>query len=279
MTRPTKIKLGKVSKPRPQVDAEPAQEPETPPQPQEAAPAPRQQRPPRQEDGHEGHERTLRMFYALKVPSDVAAPLAEAQRHLRGNWRPVRADQFHVTLAYLPSVPPERVADLKRLGARLTQDVPPLDIRLRGTGYFPNEGSPRVWFVKVEAEGLDDLANGLRQGLRDLGIETDDLPFRAHITLARKKGPAPRVPPLIFDLGWQAGNAALIRSTLRKTGPIYDTESTFRLRGEVRTAGPETVATSPPHPSPLSFGAVPAPPGEREQAQNPRAPLPIEETP
>ncbi|WP_102125303.1 RNA 2',3'-cyclic phosphodiesterase [Deinococcus planocerae] len=247
------------------------EEPETAPQPQEAAPAPRPQRPPRQEDGHKGQERTLRMFYAFKVPSDVAAPLAEAQRHLKGNWRPVRADQFHVTLAYLPSVPPERVTDLKRLGAALTQDVPPLNIRLRGTGYFPNEGSPRVWFVKVEAEGLDDLAGALRQGLRDLGIETDDLPFRAHITLARKKGPAPRVPPLTFDLGWQAGNAALIRSTLRKTGPVYDTESTFRLRGEAGTAGPETVATSPPLPSP-------PPPGGREQEQNTPS-IPAEETP
>lgn len=246
----TRIRLGKAGRPRPQANAEEpeAAQPETT-QPQAApSPRPQGQRPPRHEDRGE-QERTLRLFYALKVPQDVAAPLAEAQRHLRGNWRPVRADQFHVTLAYLPSVPPGRVDDLKRLGAAVTRDVPPLDVRLRGTGYFPNEGSPRVWFVKVEAEGLDALAAGLRQGLRDLGIETDDLPFRAHITLARKKGPAPRVPPLTFDLGWQAGNAALIRSTLRKTGPIYDTESTFRLRGESPVASsrsPEDGEDTPP---------------------------------
>ncbi|WP_028306020.1 RNA 2',3'-cyclic phosphodiesterase [Deinococcus ficus] len=183
---------------------------------------------------------TLRLFYALKVPVNIANPLAERQRQLRGNWRAVRADQMHVTLAYLPSVPPEKLADLKRLGTRLTEHLPPMDVKLRGTGYFPNEGSPRVWFVKVEAEGLTELAAELRAGIQALGLETDEQPFKAHITLARKKGPAPRVPPLTFDAGWQAGAAALYRSILRKTGPIYELESTFRFRGTPSTPDPAT---------------------------------------
>jgi 2'-5' RNA ligase len=216
------------------------------------APTPRTPRPTRRSDDPrpDPQDRTLRLFYALKVPGDVATPLAEAQRHLKGNWRAVRADHFHVTLAYLPAVPPERVDDLKRLGARLTENLPPMGVRLRGTGYFPNEGSPRVWFVKVEAEGLSEFAAALREGIHALGLKTDDLPFKAHITLARKKGPAPRVPPLGFELGWQAGNAALFRSTLRKTGPIYDVESTFRLRG-VPLASPGADPTADPStPSP-----------------------------
>ncbi|MEW6422722.1 MAG: 2'-5' RNA ligase family protein, partial [Deinococcota bacterium] len=68
-----------------------------------AAPAPRPPHPAPTE------HRTFRLFYALKVPQDVAAPLAQAQRQLRGNWRPVHPDQFHITLAYLPAVPPEKV--------------------------------------------------------------------------------------------------------------------------------------------------------------------------
>lgn len=188
---------------------------------------------------------TLRLFYALKVPSNVAGPLAEVQRRLKGNWRSVRADQLHVTLAYLPAVPPGRVGDLKALGLRLMGERSPMDVRLRGTGYFPNEGSPRVWFVKVGADGLDELAAELRAGIQELGLETDDLNFKAHITLARKKGPAPRVPPLTFDLGWQASGAALMRSILRKTGPIYETESTFRFQG----ARPPALPAPAPDPS------------------------------
>jgi len=252
MTRPSgkpplKIKRGQPGQARP-AGAKSEQPPADPP-PREARPtagkrpsppAPRAPHPASQED------RTLRLFYALKVPGDVATPLAEAQRQLKGNWRAVRADQFHVTLAYLPAVPPERVDDLKRLGARLTEGLAPMQVRLRGTGYFPNEGSPRVWFVKVEADGLSELAAALREGIHALGLKTDDLPFKAHITLARKKGPAPRVPPLGFELGWQAGNAALFRSTLRKTGPIYHVESTFRLRGAASGPPPEASEDTPP---------------------------------
>lgn len=175
---------------------------------------------------------TLRLFYALRVPTEISSELAQMQTRLKGNWRAVNPGQMHVTLAYLPAVPPARLDDLKRLGTRLMGDLPTLNVNLRGTGYFPNEGSPRVWFVKVEADGLAELAQSLRAGVQELGIETDDLPFKAHITLARKKGPAPRVPPLTFEhLHWTATGGTLYRSILRKTGPIYEVESTFRFRG------------------------------------------------
>lgn len=189
---------------------------------------------PAPDDGHQPAG-TQRLFFALKVPANLVGPLREAQRKLRGNWRRVDADQLHVTLAYLPAVPVDRVDDLKRLGVTLMQDLAPMQVSLRGTGYYPNEGSPRVWFVKVEAEGLPELAQALRDGIHALGLETDEQPFKGHITLARKKGPAPRVPPLTFTHGWQAGGAVLYRSILRKTGPIHETASSFRFRAPLPT--------------------------------------------
>ncbi|MFW8627131.1 RNA 2',3'-cyclic phosphodiesterase [Deinococcus sp. ME38] len=193
---------------------------------------------------------TQRLFFALKVPANLVGPLREAQRKLRGNWRRVDADQLHVTLAYLPAVPADRVDDLKRLGVTLMQDLPPMQVSLRGTGYYPNEGSPRVWFVKVEAEGLPELAQALRDGIHALSLETDEQPFKGHITLARKKGPAPRVPPLTFTHGWQAGGAVLYRSILRKTGPIHETASSFRFRAPLPTTpdplAPDSAPDTPP---------------------------------
>ncbi|WP_420595689.1 RNA 2',3'-cyclic phosphodiesterase [Deinococcus sp.] len=184
----------------------------------------------------DAHEARPRLFYALKVPPDVAEQLVAIQKDLRGNWRAVRGDQLHVTLAYLPGVDPSKLEALKTLGDTLSQSTPPLSIKLRGTGYFPNEGSPRVWFVKVEAEGLEELAAQLRVGLAELGVDTDNLPFKAHITLARKKGAAPRVPPRIFDTGWDAGAVTLYRSHLQKTGPIHENLAMFKLRGEFRAS-------------------------------------------
>ncbi|WP_027481847.1 RNA 2',3'-cyclic phosphodiesterase [Deinococcus pimensis] len=182
----------------------------------------------------------MRLFYAVRVPPEVAARLSEAQRDLRGNWRRVAPDQLHVTLAYLPNVHERDLDALRALGRDVARVVPPFTARLRGTGYFPNEGSPRVWFVKVDAPELDLLAQGLRDGLTARGTAFDDKPFKAHVTLARKKGPAPRVAPRTFDLEWEARNVQLVRSVLHKTGPEYDTVGTYRLAGPRQADNPDT---------------------------------------
>lgn len=209
---------------------------------------------------------TGRFFYALKVPASVTGPLSEAQRKLKGNWRTTTREGMHVTLCYLPSVPLARVAELKALGNRLTAELGPLDIRLRGTGYFPNEGSPRVWFVKVEAEGLDELAAALRAGVQALGIETEETGFKAHITLARRKGPAPRVPPMNFELGWTAGGATLQRSHLQKTGPVYEQVGTFRFQAPAQAGGQPAAppGDTTPHPSETATDHSPSPAPETE---------------
>lgn len=168
----------------------------------------------------------MRLFYALKVPAEVAEQLAPAQKELRGNWRAVRPEQFHITLAYLPGVNAQDLDHLRAVGREAARAFAPLTLRVRGSGYFPNEGSPRVWFAKVDAPELPELAQALRAALK---VEFDDKPFKSHITLARKKGPAPRVSPIVWDLGWEAGAFSLIESTLHKSGPSYDTVSIFKF--------------------------------------------------
>ncbi|AFZ68166.1 RNA 2',3'-cyclic phosphodiesterase [Deinococcus peraridilitoris] len=171
----------------------------------------------------------MRLFYAVKVPDRVAGELAPVQQELRGSWRAVRPDQFHITLAYLPDVPQEALDHLREVGREAAREVSAFSLRVRGSGYFPNEGSPRVWFVKVEAPQLDDLAQQVRSRLK---VPFDDKPFKAHITLARKKGPAPRVAPRQWDdLAWDVADFSLVHSTLTKAGPIYEAVRTFKLTG------------------------------------------------
>lgn len=192
----------------------------------------------------DAHEARPRLFYALHLPTPVANALAAAQKELRGNWRAVQPDQLHITLAYLPSTDPARLSDFKALGETLSLETPPLTVKLRGTGYHPNEGSPRVWFVRVESEGLDALAERLRSGIAELGAETDTEPFKAHITLARKKGPAPRVPPITFDTAWEAPTLTLYRSHLQKTGPVYENLASFKFRGTIMSSAESAPAIS-----------------------------------
>ena len=190
-------------------------------------------------------ERSLRLFFGLALPEAVTSDLAQAQSKLSSNWRRVEGNQLHITLAYLPGVPEGRVAILRELGTRLAAEAGPMTLRLRGTGYHPNVGTPRVWFVKVEGEGLAELAARLSAELDALGFPTEGK-FQPHVTLARKKGPAPRLPPLSFAQEWEAAQLHLIHTFLPrdKTGPVYDTVSRFALTGRGPLIAPVVHQTS-----------------------------------
>lgn len=181
----------------------------------------------------------MRLFYAIFLPEGVQRALAAAQERVsryRG-WKEVPPHQLHLTLLFLGERPERDLEDLIALGHRLGRRVPPFAATLKGTGYFPNEGTPRVWFAKAEGEGLALLAGALRSGVAEvLGEEAlkaeGERAFKPHITLARRKAPAPRVPPLVFGLTWPVEAFALVRSKLTPRGPVYTILERFPLRGE-----------------------------------------------
>ena len=181
----------------------------------------------------------MRLFYAVFLPEDVRRALVAAQEKVSRykGWKEVPPHQLHLTLLFLGERPEEDLEDLIALGHRLGRRVPPFLATLKGTGYFPNEGTPRVWFAKAEGEGFGLLAQGLRDGVREvLGEEAlqaeGERAFKPHITLARRKAPAPRVPPVVFGLTWPVEAFALVRSELRPKGPVYTILERFPLRGE-----------------------------------------------
>jgi len=106
----------------------------------------------------------MRLFYAVFLPEEVRAALVEAQTKVRPfrGWKPVPPHQLHLTLLFLGERPEEELPDYLALGHRLARLEAPFRARLRGTGYFPNEGTPRVWFAKAEAEGFLRLGQALQ---------------------------------------------------------------------------------------------------------------------
>lgn len=173
---------------------------------------------------------TLRLFYAIFVPKELRPELAELQRRLRGyrNWKPTPLEQLHLTLMFLGEVARERLGEVTKAGEAVARQVAPFTLRLGGTGYFPPEGTPRVWFVKAEGVGLEPLASGLRAALPGLG---DAKPFKAHITLARRKGPAPRVGPVVLDREFAVRRISLVQSELFPKGSLYHVLREFELKG------------------------------------------------
>lgn len=170
----------------------------------------------------------MRLFYAIFPPREVQAALGEAQAKLRRykGWRPSPPHQLHITLLFLGEQPPERLPEFGHIGRRLAALVPAFEVELGGTGYFPPTGTPRVWFVKASGKGLETLAQGLQQALPEIVAA----PFKPHLTLARKKGPAPRIGPLVMNLRFQAKAVCLVESKLARSGSQYHILEQFPLK-------------------------------------------------
>lgn len=169
----------------------------------------------------------MRLFYAIFPPREVQAALSQAQEKLRGykGWKPSPPHQLHITLLFLGEQPPERLPEFRRIGREVAARVRAFEVELGGTGYFPPSGSPRVWFVKASGEGLEPLAKELQQALPDL----EAAPFKPHLTLARKKGPAPRVGPLLMNIRFRAKAVCLVESKLERSGSQYRVLEQFPL--------------------------------------------------
>lgn len=169
-----------------------------------------------------------RLFFAVFVPNELRPALEIAQKKLVGKWwKKVHPDQFHLTLFFIGAWKKGAADQLGITARKVAQAVPGFTAKLRGTGFFPNEGSPRVWFVKAEGEHFELLASSLAAELAKANTEIEA--FKPHITLARKKGSSPRPPPVVLDLEFPVTKFALVKSTLTSAGPAYQILEEFAL--------------------------------------------------
>lgn len=129
----------------------------------------------------------MRLFVAIDIPDPVRATLDAFQRQLRPlaklSWSPVA--NLHITTKFVGEWPEDRIADMTlALGAVRVEG--PLEIRVQGTGWFPNERRPRVFWAGVDGgEPLRVLARETEQAVAALGVPVEDRVYSPHLTLAR----------------------------------------------------------------------------------------------
>lgn len=180
-----------------------------------------------------------RMFIALYPPAEVVGEMEEffaARPQLP--W--IDSAQWHITLAFLASVPPAREDELaERLRARFARKTAPL-LQLIGGGAFPSvERAKVLWLRPVALTGeLDALALTARNMANACGATPDGRAFHPHLTVARLRQPIHAMRWMrIFDAfisrPWIAAEAQLIASYLGEgpTGrPRHETVARFRLQ-------------------------------------------------
>jgi 2'-5' RNA ligase len=185
----------------------------------------------------------VRVFVALDIPSEIRNAIGTFVKRLDPDFRTahwVRPDRMHLTLKFIGEISADRVEGVK---ITLSGVRSPSTVRLtfRGTGFFPNEHHPRVFWAGMEATAnLAPLAADIERALEPLGVPRDAREFRPHLTLARFKsqGGLTRLRAAIASAGplefgaMETHEVHLYESRLERGGAIYTRLASFSFAGE-----------------------------------------------
>ena len=135
----------------------------------------------------------MRLFVAIDVLDPVRAALDSFERVLRPTvklaWSPVA--NLHITTKFIGEWPADRVADMT-LALASAPAAGPIEIRVKGIGWFPSPRKPRVFWAGVEGgEPLRALARATEQAVAALGVPVEDRAYSPHLTLARIREAVP----------------------------------------------------------------------------------------
>jgi RNA 2',3'-cyclic 3'-phosphodiesterase len=152
--------------------------------------------------------------------------------------RPVAADNLHVTVAFLGSVPQRRLGELAEVargaagarrsalgGADSADD--PLALAFDRLEYW--RGAHLLCALPTEPPAsIAVLAQKLQDALTGRGFAPDLKPFRPHVTVARKVTRASGVGEM-HPVLWRFAELALIESRTLPEGPLYSVVESYPL--------------------------------------------------
>jgi RNA 2',3'-cyclic 3'-phosphodiesterase len=163
-----------------------------------------------------------RLFLAIWPPDDVLDRLADMERPKDQGVKWVPQENLHITLRFLGDADEAEVAD------RLDEVLLPAATAVVGPAFdLLGERS-----LITPVAGVDDLASVVQQAVRGLGTEPERRRFQGHITVARlaRNARPQRSAGRRFDATFDVTEVALVESTLRDTGAVYETVATWPTR-------------------------------------------------
>jgi RNA 2',3'-cyclic 3'-phosphodiesterase len=183
----------------------------------------------------------MRLFVAVVPPSEVIEHLDAFLdvRREAGEFRWTVTDQWHLTLAFMPSVAERHLDDLETRLERAGHKRQPFELAVKGGGAFPNPAHAKVLYADLahEKHDVQHLATGVRAACAKAGADPDGGRFRAHLTLARIGHPHDvtnwvRVLDTYEGPAWTVDEFVLIESHLGegpRRRPRHETLATFAV--------------------------------------------------
>ncbi|MGN0071671.1 MAG: RNA 2',3'-cyclic phosphodiesterase [Atopobiaceae bacterium] len=140
----------------------------------------------------EAREEPRRLFMALLFSEEEreeleALAVAASGRMRRGT--PARAENLHLTLAFLGMCDAATEARARTALAAAAQASAPVDETLGELGHFDHRRSSVIWRGVEEESGLRALQANVAEELRQQSVPFDEKPFVPHVTLVRGAAP------------------------------------------------------------------------------------------
>lgn len=175
-----------------------------------------------------------RLFVAIDPPADTREQLVALCCGLPdARW--VQPEQLHLTLCFIGEVDGSTFLDIREALAEIQPSA--FVLRLRGVGFFPPRGLPRVVWAGVDScEPLMVLQRKITTRLFQLGVTLENRKFSPHITLARlQHTPASKVGKYLAINGlfssdpFAVDRFVLYSSILGKKGASHVVEQVYPL--------------------------------------------------
>jgi len=188
------------------------------------------------------NEDIIRCFIAAEIPADllneIDAYTVQLARRTSGiRW--VKPGGIHITLKFLGEISASKAAAVTEQMGGIGGVADPFDLRIRGSGCFPNRRQPRVIWLGLEhdpAHSLFKLHDWMDERLATLGFSREKRRFSPHLTLGRVKNP--ENPESLFsyldqnpfpELSFSVGKIFFKQSLLKPSGAVYRTIAGFPL--------------------------------------------------
>lgn len=178
------------------------------------------------------------MFVAVRPPAEVVRAwdaFLDPRRDAEPGFRWTVADGWHVTCAFMASVPPTLVEPLDEALRAVAERTASFPVEVAGGGAFPDPDHARaLWLGVTEgADALGRLAQRCRNAASGCGIEVEGGRFRPHLTIARTRPASARRWLTILDAippaTWAVDRFVLLRSLMRPGGAGYETVGEYLL--------------------------------------------------
>lgn len=175
-----------------------------------------------------------RLFIAVDLPETIKNNLSLMAFGIPGaKW--VAPEQLHLTVRFIGEVDGGLFHDIQEILDEI--HFASFSLQLKGVGYFPPRGAPRVLWVGLEkSEPLQLLRKKIDTALLRVRIEPEGRKFSPHITLARlKNSPVNKIANFLSGNGlfsqepFQVEDFKLYSSVLSPKGAYHKVERIYPL--------------------------------------------------